>query len=74
MTTLRRLSAITFSALISYAASTIAFACPVCFQMEDGPVSEGVRTAVFVLMGVTACVLGVFGGFVIRLARASRNQ
>jgi len=74
MTTLRRLSAIVFGALIWSAASSIAFACPVCFQMEEGPVSQGVRAAVFVLMGITVCVLGVFGRFVIRLARASRNQ
>ena len=43
------------------------FACPVCFQIEDGQAASGVRAAVYVLMGVTVVVLGGFGLFVRRL-------
>ncbi len=43
------------------------FACPVCFQIEDGQAASGVRAAVYVLLGVTVAVLGGFGIFVRRL-------
>ncbi len=46
-------------------------ACPVCFQVEDGPAAAGVRAAVIVLMGVTASVLSGAGLFVIRVVRRS---
>ena len=73
MTTMRRLTAVIFGALIWSVASSVALACPVCFQMDESPVTEGVRTAVFVLMGVTVCVLGAFGSFVLRIARGAQN-
>jgi len=44
-------------------------ACPICFQVDQGPVTAGVQAAVFVLMGVTMAVLTGFGLFVGRLAR-----
>ena len=44
-------------------------ACPVCFQVEDGPVAEGVRAAVLTLMGVTVSVLCGVAMFVVRFAR-----
>jgi len=48
-------------------------ACPVCFQIEDGPVSAGVRAAVLLLVAVTTSVLCGAGLFVVRFARrASR--
>jgi hypothetical protein len=43
------------------------FACPVCFQIEDGHAAAGVRAAVWVLMGITVVVLGGFAVFVRRL-------
>lgn len=43
------------------------FACPVCFQIEDGQAASGVRAAVYVLMGVTVVVLGGLGIFFRRL-------
>ena len=46
-------------------------ACPVCFQIEDGPAAAGVRAAVIVLLGVTVSVLAVAGLFVVRFARRS---
>jgi hypothetical protein len=61
------------------------FACPVCFQVEAGPVASGVRAAVVVLMCVTVCVLGAVAMFLRRtgllsdttgtgLARASETR
>ena len=55
------------------AASITALACPICFQMEEGPMTKGVLTAVFVLMAVTVGVLGTFARFVLRLARAEER-
>jgi hypothetical protein len=46
-------------------------ACPVCFQVEAGPVTAGVRAAVVVLIGVTVGVLSGFGVFVARFVARS---
>jgi hypothetical protein len=50
----------------------IALACPVCFQVEDGPVVAGVRAGVGVLIGVTCAVLVGCGAFAVRLVRAEQ--
>jgi hypothetical protein len=47
-------------------------ACPVCFGVDEGPVADGVRTAVLVLVGVTFAVLAGFGVFITRFVRRSR--
>ena len=63
--------------LIWAALGVSAWACPVCFRMEEGPVTDGVRLAVVVLMGVTTAVLTGFGVFIrgfIRRARAAEPQ
>jgi len=44
-------------------------ACPVCFRVEEGPVTDGVRAAVIVLVGVTVGVLSGFGVFIVRFVR-----
>jgi hypothetical protein len=44
-------------------------ACPICFQVEPGAVSNGVRAAVVVLVGVTSAVLTGFAVFIARFAR-----
>jgi hypothetical protein len=49
-----------------------ALACPVCFQVEDGPVVDGVRAAVGVLLAVTLIVLAGFAVFATRMVRRSR--
>jgi hypothetical protein len=46
-------------------------ACPVCFQFDGGATSEGLRAAIFVLVGVTGCVLAGFGVFIFRFIRRS---
>jgi hypothetical protein len=48
------------------------FACPVCYRIDDGPTSAGIRAAVVVLIGVTGAVLSGFGMFVARYVRRSR--
>ena len=70
MTTSRR-AAWLIGALIWSAAGSALLACPICFQVEQGPVTDGVRAAVFVLMGVTVAVLSGVAVFVRRLVRAS---
>jgi hypothetical protein len=49
-----------------------ALACPVCFRMDDGPVSDGVRAAIVVLMGVTTAVLSGFAVFIRGFVRRER--
>lgn len=48
-------------------------ACPVCFGLDQGPVTDGLRTAVLVLVGVTLTVLTGFGIFITRFVRRSRT-
>jgi heme/copper-type cytochrome/quinol oxidase subunit 2 len=59
-------------AMIAAAAGPV-LACPVCFQVEQGPVTDGIRAAVVVLMGVTVVVLGGFLRFVVRFARRAET-
>jgi hypothetical protein len=47
------------------------FACPVCFQVEQSPATDGLQAAVLVLMGVTAAVLSGLATFIFRFARRS---
>jgi len=47
-------------------------ACPVCFGGEDEVVRESLNVGIFVLLGVTAVVLGVLARFIVVLARRSR--
>jgi hypothetical protein len=48
-------------------------ACPICFQVAEGPVTAGVRAAVVVLIAVTAAVLAGFGVFVARFVARERS-
>ena len=47
-------------------------ACPVCFGSVDAAVSDSLNAGIFVLLGVTAVVLGCFVRFFVALARRSR--
>lgn len=62
---------------IALAASEVAFACPICFRVEENATTDGVQAAVLVLVGVTTVVLGAFArfvaGFVKRESRQSRE-
>jgi hypothetical protein len=54
-------------------ATTPLLACPICFQVQAGPVTAGVRAAVAVLIGVTLGVLAGFGVFVARFVARARS-
>jgi hypothetical protein len=47
-------------------------ACPVCYQFEPGPVTDGTIAAVVVLVAVTTGVLSGFAVFIGRVVRRSR--
>ena len=46
-------------------------ACPICFQVEQSPTTDGLQAAVLVLIGVTTCVLAGCATFVVRMVRRS---
>ena len=54
-------------------AGTALSACPICFQVEDAGVVDGVRAAVVVLGGVTGGVLVGVAVFARRLVKAERQ-
>jgi hypothetical protein len=54
--------------------SPIALACPVCFGSVEPVVRESMNAGIFVLLGVTAIVLGCFLRFFVTLARRSRES
>ena len=47
-------------------------ACPVCFGASDAPQVQGMRMAIFALMGITVGVLGAFAAFFVYLMRRAR--
>jgi hypothetical protein len=53
--------------------TTRLFACPICFQVDAGPVTAGVRAALVVLIGVTVGVLTGFGVFAARFVARERR-
>lgn len=55
-------------------AGPTALACPVCFRIDEGPVTDGVRAAVFVLIGVTVGVLAGFAVFIARFVRRAAAE
>ena len=61
------------AAFLIFAVPAALDACPICFQFEQGPVTAGMRGAVFVLMGVTAGVLTGFAVFMTRFVRRARQ-
>ena len=58
---------------MSWSALLLAWACPVCFRVEDGATADGVRAAVIVLMSVTVVVLAGFGLFIARWYRRASD-
>lgn len=54
------------------AATAPLLACPVCFQMEEGAIADGVRAGVLVLISIVASVLSVVGVWWLRFTRRSR--
>jgi uncharacterized membrane protein len=62
------------SVVLVLAVPAVALACPICFQVEENAVTDGVQSAVLVLVGVTTSVLSGFGVFIARFVRRSRGQ
>ncbi len=56
------------------AASEVALACPVCFQVEENATTDGVQAAVLVLLGVTTVVLGAFTRFIVGFVKREGRQ
>ncbi len=48
-------------------------ACPVCYTAADPAITESMNAGIFVLLGVTALVLGVVARFIASLARRARG-
>ena len=46
--------------------------CAVCFRGADPLMRDSLNAGIFVLLGVTAVVLGCFGAFFFTLARRAR--
>jgi heme/copper-type cytochrome/quinol oxidase subunit 2 len=74
MTTRCRRGVSLLAAVFWGAAGSTALACPVCFRIEEGPVSNGVRAAVIVLIGVTVSVLAGFAVFIARFVRRAAAE
>jgi heme/copper-type cytochrome/quinol oxidase subunit 2 len=51
-----------------------AWACPICFQIEDAHVTSGIHAAVGVLMGVTLAVMAPVVVFAVRFRRREKVQ
>jgi hypothetical protein len=53
-----------------------AMSCPVCFNAatSDDTVRTSLNLGIFVLLGITACVLAGFLRFIISIARRSSSQ
>jgi hypothetical protein len=49
-------------------------ACPVCFLPTDQAATTSLNLGIFVLLGVTAVVLGGFIRFIVSIARMSASQ
>jgi hypothetical protein len=69
----RARGAVLVTACLWIAGGITAAACPICFRVEQGPVTDGVQAAVLVLMGVTTGVLSGFGIFIAGFIRRTRE-
>lgn len=62
-----------FTALM-LGAPKAALACPVCFGQSDSPMAWAANMGIFVMLGITAGVLAVFAGLLVRLVRRSEQS
>lgn len=62
---------VTACVAVVLAAQPALFACPICFQVDPNPTTDGVQAAVLVLLGVTTVVLAGFGVFIVKFVRRS---
>jgi hypothetical protein len=53
--------------------NTLIVLCSVCFKGTDPVMTGSLNAGILVLLATTACVLGCFGYFFVRLARRARD-
>lgn len=49
-------------------------ACTICLGNADSPLLDAARVGVVVMVAVTACVLGVFGRWFVKLAARQSSE
>jgi hypothetical protein len=69
-----RMLRILVTAAIWLSVETGLLACPICFRFEESAVTDGVRLAVLVLIGITIVVLAGFVRFARRVAQRQRED
>jgi len=63
-------------AAVSFAAAArpeLALACAACMSNVDSPVAQSMRSGVFVLLGVTAVVLGWFAAIILTIRHRAKT-
>jgi uncharacterized membrane protein len=60
-------------ALVALVAAAPAFACPTCYGDAEGPLIDGARLGMWLLLGVTFAVQGAFVAFFLYLRRQARR-
>jgi heme/copper-type cytochrome/quinol oxidase subunit 2 len=56
------------------AAPRVLLACAVCYGAPEAPQTKGMNLGIVTMLGVTAVVLGGFGGMIFRFARRARRS
>jgi hypothetical protein len=51
-----------------------ALACPACFGDAQGPLIDGARLGIWLLLAVTLCLQGAFAAFFLYLRRRARTR
>lgn len=59
--------------VLFFLSHSTAFSCPVCFGALDDPSTDGLKVAIFTLLGVTGSVLAGLISFFLRLRKLSRS-
>jgi hypothetical protein len=59
--------------LLVLAATSPAYACPMCFGAEESSLIDGAKLGVLVMLGITLAVQGGFVGFFFYLRRRAKR-
>jgi hypothetical protein len=60
-------------ALLALAGARLALACPTCYGDAEGPLIDGARIGMWLLLGVTLAIQGAFVAFFLYLRRQARR-
>jgi hypothetical protein len=69
----RRLRAALFVLALALVSATPALACPTCYGDAEGPLIDGARLGMWLLLGVTFAIQGGFIAFFLYLRRQARR-